>query len=74
MVKNVEKGQPKDRLGSTRTKGIQHCVGSVCFNPTTGKLEVELKRDSCPPRVIKRIVEETIRGVEVEFLIPRSKK
>jgi len=67
-----EKGESADRFGGAKSKGIK-CVAGICFNPSTGKLEIELNRDSCPPDVIKRIVEETVRGVDVELLIPKPK-
>ena len=73
MVKRSAKGRIKDLVSGASSKGIQ-CVGNVCFNPDTGKLEIELQRDSCPPEVIKRIVEETIKGIDVELVVPRPKK
>jgi len=65
------KGQPKDRVVA-KSEGVR-CIGQVCFNPDTGKIEVELNRGSCRPEVIKAVVENIIRGAEVEFVLPKEK-
>jgi hypothetical protein len=62
--------QSKDRL-SARIKKL-NCVGNICFNVDTGKLEIELNRKSCPPDVIKSVVERIVKGVEVEFVVPKK--
>lgn len=62
--------QSKDRL-SAKTKKL-NCVGNICFNVDTGKLEIELNRKSCPPETIKRVVEGIVKGVEVEFVVPKK--
>ena len=65
-------GGSKDRIKAGKSQDIR-CIGSVCFNPETGKIEVELNRGSCPPGVIKSVVENIIRGAEVEFVLPKEK-
>jgi len=64
------RSQDKDSIKS-KSEGIR-CIGNVCFNPETGKIEVELNRGSCPPDVVKAVVENIIRGAEVEFVLPKK--
>ena len=65
-------GESKDRIVASKSKNVR-CIGEVCFNPDTGKIEIELNRGSCPPDVIKSVVENIIRGSEVEFVLPKEK-
>ena len=67
----------KDRKGVEIEKGAisgLKCKAGVCFNPDTNKLEIQLDRDSCPPDVIKGVVENIVKGVEVQVVVPPVKK
>lgn len=72
MAENGKASESKTtRVKATKSEALT-CVGNICFNTKTGKLEVELNRDSCPTSVIKDIVENIVKGVEVEFVLPRE--
>lgn len=73
MVKKTEKGGAggAEAVWSTGKAHSTKCIGAVCYNPDTGKLQIELQRGSCHPGVIKGIVENIVQGVEVEFVLPR---
>jgi len=72
MAEKSKGGESKDRITATKSESVK-CVGGVCYNPDTGKLEIELNRESCPPHVIKSIIENVVRGAEVEFVLPKEK-
>jgi len=70
----AEKSKEGEYTERVRIKSpVGKCVGKVCFNPDSNKLEVELQRDSCPSNVIKNIVENIVKGIEVEFVLPKEK-
>jgi len=74
MAKSVkDEVESKDRVKATKSQSIR-CIGGVCYNPDTGKIEIELNRESCPPDIIKGIVENIVKGAEVEFVLPKEKK
>jgi hypothetical protein len=74
----------KKRSGASRSKRISAgtrvsksgltCIGDICYNPDTGKIEVKLNRKSCAPETIKSIVEGVVKGSEVEFVMPKPEK
>ncbi|MBA7708672.1 hypothetical protein ES703_117575 [subsurface metagenome] len=71
----AEKSEKKKKSTSKRgrIKGTLECVGTVCFNPDTNKIEIVLDRGSCPPKSVKGIVESLITGAEVEVVLPALK-
>ena len=71
-IGDESEAESKDRFIAKHKK--LNCVGNVCFNVETGKLEVELNRLSCPPNVIKSIIEGIVKGVEVEFVVPKKEE
>jgi hypothetical protein len=64
--------KPENRVTATKSQNVR-CIGGVCFNPETGKIEIELNRESCPPDVIKGVIENIVKGAEVEFVLPKAK-
>lgn len=50
------------------------CIGGVCFNPATGQVDVELDRKSCPPEVVKAIIENMVKGAQVNIIVPPPTK
>lgn len=53
-------------------KGVK-CIGAICFNPDTGKIEIELTRGDCDVKVIKDIVSNIVDGSEIEWSVPKPK-
>jgi hypothetical protein len=77
MVRKRKPGAGKSKriiAGTRITKSGLTCIGDICFNPDTGKIEVKLNRKSCPPTTIKSIVEGVVKGSEVEFVMPKPEK
>lgn len=46
------------------------CIGEICYNAHTDKIEVELKGGSCSPDYLKGIAEKIWSGRQVEFIMP----
>ncbi len=44
------------------------CIGDVCFTDD-GRIEVHIDRDGCPPEVLKKLVETTVKGARTEFVL-----
>ena len=59
--------------GTTISKGGLICQGNVCYNPDTGKIEVKLEREGCPPDIVEGIIKSVLKGSEVEFVLPKRK-
>ncbi len=49
------------------------CIGAICFNPDTGKIEIELTRGDCDVQIIKDIVSNVVGGTEIEWKVPKPK-
>ena len=74
MAEKTNNISDKDEVRVT-AKGIPiKCIGNVCYNPDTRKVEVTLDRKSCPEAVIKAVVESVLTGAETEFILPKKEK
>jgi len=67
MAEKSKKDDSRKRSGLT-------CIGDVCFNPETSTVDVTLKRDGCPPEVVKKIVEGMIQNADVRIFVPPKEK
>lgn len=71
----VEKSEKNGKAGAHKPSvvaghaGIK-CIGAICFNPDTGKIEIELKRGDCDIQVIKDVVSNVVGGSEIEWIVP----
>ncbi|GAG58645.1 unnamed protein product [marine sediment metagenome] len=63
------RGSEVQLLGSGDKAGLT-CIGEICFNASTGKVEIELKRESCPKDFLRNLVYKVTEGREVEFVLP----
>lgn len=73
MAENSKEPEFKTRVTATKSENVK-CIGNICYNPDSGKIEVELARGSCPASVIKSVVENIVKGAEVEFVLPKEEK
>lgn len=72
MVKKNEKdGSSKPQQPSSAAHSGIKCIGAVCFNADTGKIEITLNRADCDIGVVESLVENIVKGAEVEFKIPK---
>lgn len=71
MVKKSKETQPEFDQPISAAHTVK-CIGSVCFNPDTGKIEIQLSRDDCDIKGIESIVENVLKGAEVEFKVPKK--
>jgi hypothetical protein len=46
--KKVTHTHTPDRTG-------KRCVGELCWNPNSGKLEFTFDRESCPPEIVEHL-------------------
>lgn len=68
--KMVERrGSEVQLLGRGDQAGLT-CVGEICFNAHTGKVEIELKRESCDQDFLRDLVAKVTEGRQVEFILP----
>ncbi|GAH03133.1 unnamed protein product, partial [marine sediment metagenome] len=49
-------------------------IGSVCYNPDTGKIEIQLSRADCDIKGIESIVTNVVKGAEVEFKVDKPRE
>ena len=76
MVKESKVGDKTKSINRKLSKGRKalQCVGDICYNPDTGKIEVHLDRKSCSTTAIEGYIEKLTGGTAVEFVIPSKKE
>lgn len=71
MAKKSEKGESSDTVSVS--KRSVRCVGSVCYDPVTDKVQIHLD-EKCERSDLEDIGKRVMSGTEVEFVLPKKKQ